>query len=93
MKAVVSENGQVMIPKALRDRLGLYAGTELDFAERAGTLVARKRGQDRFAGLYGILPSGNPDAIVRRARGPAWNRRQDPETLVADTQCCAAGDC
>ena len=33
MKAVVSEKGQVTIPKTLRDRLGIRPGQVLDFAE------------------------------------------------------------
>lgn len=33
MKSVVSEKGQVTIPKALRDSLALVPGTELDFVE------------------------------------------------------------
>ena len=38
---MVSEKGPVTIPKPLRDSLGLAPGTELDFEERDGTLVAR----------------------------------------------------
>lgn len=42
MKAVVSEKGQVTIPKACRDRLGLKPGSVLDFEARDGKLVAVK---------------------------------------------------
>jgi AbrB family looped-hinge helix DNA binding protein len=42
MKAVVSEKGQVTIPKTLRDRLGLRPGTTLEFDAEGGRLVARK---------------------------------------------------
>ncbi len=42
MKAVVAERGQVTIPKALRDKLGIRPGTTLEFAASNGTLVARK---------------------------------------------------
>ena len=38
----VSEKGQVTIPKMLRARLGLTAGTVLVFEERQGTLVASR---------------------------------------------------
>ena len=43
MKTVVSEKGQVTIPKACRDRLGLKAGSILDFEARDGKLIAVKR--------------------------------------------------
>lgn len=43
MKAIVSEKGQVTIPKACRDRLGLQAGSVLDFETHDGKLVAVKQ--------------------------------------------------
>jgi antitoxin PrlF len=42
MKSVVSEKGQVTIPKACRDRLGLKAGTTLQFEAKDGKLIAVK---------------------------------------------------
>lgn len=42
MNAVLSEKGQVTIPKAIRDGLGLQAGTLLDFQEKDGCIVVRK---------------------------------------------------
>ena len=42
MQAKVAERGQVTIPKTLRDRLGIKAGTILDFQEESGRLVAVK---------------------------------------------------
>ena len=43
MKSIVSEKGQVTIPKACRDRLGLKAGTTLQFETRDGKLIAVKQ--------------------------------------------------
>jgi AbrB family looped-hinge helix DNA binding protein len=43
MKSIVSEKGQVTIPKECRDRLGLKAGSVLDFQARDGKLIAVKR--------------------------------------------------
>ena len=40
MKAKVAERGQVTIPKALRERLGIVPGTVLDFIEEQGRLIA-----------------------------------------------------
>jgi AbrB family looped-hinge helix DNA binding protein len=42
MNAIVSEKGQVTIPKPIRDDLGLVAGTVLDFEEEKGRIVVRK---------------------------------------------------
>lgn len=42
MKSIVSEKGQVTIPKRLRDRLGIRPGTILEFDAEEGKLVAHK---------------------------------------------------
>jgi antitoxin PrlF len=72
MKSVVSEKGQVTIPKAIRDRLGLRAGTELEFAAEGGRLIARKaESVDVFAKWRGRgrLPGGvSVDRFLARAR-------------------------
>ena len=71
MKAVVSEKGQVTIPKRLRDRLGIVPGAVLEFREESGTLVASTAcAADAFASVYGILAVGRPvDALVDELRG------------------------
>jgi len=38
----VTEKGQVTIPKALRDELGIGAGTEVSFERNSDTIVVRK---------------------------------------------------
>ena len=38
----MSQGGRVTIPKSCRDKLGLEAGTVLDFEVEDGVLVARK---------------------------------------------------
>ncbi len=73
MKTVISEKGQVTIPKPLRDRLGLEPGQVLDFREDNGRLVAEKMSnQDPVSGVYGILRLGRStdDALIE-LRGPA----------------------
>ncbi|MGH2655902.1 MAG: AbrB/MazE/SpoVT family DNA-binding domain-containing protein [Actinomycetota bacterium] len=71
MKAVVSERGQVTIPKAIRDRLGIRPGTELDFEADRGRLVARKvNAQDPVDAVYGILKTDrSTDEIIEELRG------------------------
>jgi antitoxin PrlF len=71
MKAVVSEKGQVTIPKALRTRLGIRPGAILDFDAEGGRLVARKsRAADAIDDAWGILELAEPvDRFIDRARG------------------------
>ena len=72
MKATVSEEGRVRIPKRIRDRLGIMPGDVLDFDEEAGRLVARKSSSsDRITELYGTLTLPEPvDEFLRQIRGP-----------------------
>jgi AbrB family looped-hinge helix DNA binding protein len=72
MKSVVSEKGQVTIPKALRERLGIKAGQVLDFREKEGSLVARKlKEEDPVKSVYGILKTKRrTDQIIETLRGP-----------------------
>lgn len=73
MKAIVSEKGQVTIPKQLRESLGIEPGQELDFQEEEGRLVARKiRKRSPVDAVYGILQKpGDTDAFIEEIRGPA----------------------
>lgn len=86
MKSVVSEKGQVTIPKALRDRLGIGQGVVLDFEEHQGQLVARKvTAEDSVTSVYAFwsstaapmppsmrcaVPSTNGDHRNRHAGSP-----------------------
>jgi len=71
MKAKVAERGQVTIPKALRDRLGIVPGTVLDFIEEQGRLIAKKTETvDAVDQVFGRLGRGrNTDDIIQEIRG------------------------
>ena len=71
MNAVVAERGQVTIPKALRDRLGITPRTILDFQEEDGRLVAVKVvPQDPVGSVLGCLELDRPvDELVAEMRG------------------------
>jgi antitoxin PrlF len=71
MRTVVSEKGQITIPKRLRDRLGIRAGEVLDFEEDHGRLVATKlTTRDAVDELFGVLKGKDKtDTIMRRLRG------------------------
>jgi antitoxin PrlF len=76
MNAVVSEKGQVTIPKPLRDRLGIRPGQVLDFQEEGGRLVARKaERRDPVDAVYGMLDLSRPtDELVDDLRGTGGSR-------------------
>ncbi len=44
--ATVTRKGQITLPKAARDALGLEPGSQVDFEIRAGAIVLRKRAPD-----------------------------------------------
>lgn len=63
MLSTVTDKGQVTLPKAIRDRLGIRPGTRVDFEVQGdGTLKVRvlTRGA---AGLFGLL--ARPDEAAR----------------------------
>jgi antitoxin PrlF len=72
MKSIVSEKGQVTIPKPCRDRLGLHAGSVLDFEARDGKLIAvKQQTEDVFQKWRGKgkLPGGlNVDQYLNKIR-------------------------
>ena len=82
MLSTVTDKGQVTLPKAIRDRLGIRAGTRIDFeVQPDNTLKVRvlTRGS---AGLFGLIArpgeaarsqeeidAGIAAAVTARARG------------------------
>lgn len=74
MKAVVSEKGQVTIPKRIRDDLGLNSGTILEFTEDAGRIIIRKIVQENPISAWrgkGHLPVGRSvDEYLSLVREP-----------------------
>ena len=73
MKASVGERGQVTIPKALRERLGIGPKTVLEFREETGRLVVEKVApNDPVAQVTGCLDLDRPtDEILADLRGDA----------------------
>ena len=73
MRSVVSEKGQVTIPKPVRERLGLRPGTEIEFQAVGGRLVGHKAASgDPFAKWRGRgkLPRGKTaDQYLKEIRG------------------------
>lgn len=55
MKATVDSGGRILIPKRMRDALGLAPGSTVDIAERGGTVQ--------------ITPGGRTARLERNAAG------------------------
>ena len=73
MKGKLGERGQVVIPKAYRDRLGLRGGQLLEIREERGRLIVTKSpDDDPIDAVYGILNNGmTTDEMIDEMRGPA----------------------
>jgi AbrB family looped-hinge helix DNA binding protein len=71
MKVIVSEKGQVTIPKELRDQMGIRPGQVIDFIEKNGQLIATKWiTNDPVSRLYGILKlPRSTDELITEMRG------------------------
>lgn len=75
MATRVTCKGQVTIPKAVRDHLGIAPGSEVTFRRAAdGSIVIEKadgtRRPSRFAKLVGIAgPGPSTDEIMAMTRG------------------------
>ncbi len=66
-RAVVSEKGQVTIPKPVRDRLGIRPGQVLEFCiVEGGVLVSKVSTEDSLELAYGSLRLGTTTAAVMR---------------------------
>ena len=67
----------MVIPKRLRDRLGIVPGQVLQFDEAEGRLVVSKTGLvTSIATVYGILDlPGSTDAFIDEVRGEALGAR------------------
>ena len=75
MEVTVAERGQITLPKAVRDALGLSKGTQLTVELEGGRIVLRKsvddaisRARGKFA-LDGFESAEAAVAVVRDERG------------------------
>jgi len=81
MEATVAERGQITLPKAVRDALGLTKGTQLKVELDGSTIILRKNVDDAISRLRGRfrLPAGvSTDDVMRELRGRAPGDPVDP---------------
>ena len=73
MKSIVSEKGQVTIPKPVRDCLGLQPGVAVEFFEENGRLIGRKLAPDTdpVSAVTGIAQPIEIDKYLDDLRGSA----------------------
>jgi len=74
MEAIVAERGQITLPKAVRDALGLTKGSTLKVELEGGRIILRKSVDDAISRARGRfrLPDGvTTDDVMRELRGRA----------------------
>ena len=74
MEATVAERGQITLPKAIRDALGLTKGTQLKVELDGGRIILHKNVDDalsRIRGKYKLPDGMTSDDVMRELRGRA----------------------
>ena len=74
MEATVAERGQITLPKAVRDALGLTKGTTLKVELEGGRIILRKNVDDalsRLRGRFKLDGFTSTDEAMREIRGHA----------------------
>lgn len=71
-ESVISERGQITLPKELRDRLGLRPGTVVTFTVSPAGLVLKKSKSKKadLRSVFGIIKSDkDTDELLKELRG------------------------
>ena len=74
MEATVAERGQITLPKAVRDALGLTKGSQLTVELDGSRIILRKNVDEaisRARGRFKLPPGVTTDDIMRELRGRA----------------------
>ncbi|QCU72809.1 AbrB/MazE/SpoVT family DNA-binding domain-containing protein [Luteimonas yindakuii] len=81
MEATVAERGQITLPKAVRDALGLTKGTILKVELEGGRIILRKSVDDavsRARGRFRLDGFGTTEEAVQALRGRSRAANPDP---------------
>ncbi|MFZ7094792.1 AbrB/MazE/SpoVT family DNA-binding domain-containing protein [Luteimonas dalianensis] len=87
MEVTVAERGQITLPKAVRDALGLAKGTTLKVELDGGRIILRKDVSDAISRARGRfkLPEGvSTDDVMRELRGRAPGDPLEPFEVLRD---------
>ena len=87
MEATVAERGQITLPKAVRDALGLTKGSILKVELENGRIVLRKSGDDaisRARGRFKLDGFESTDEAMRAIRGRAPGDPLEPFEVLRD---------
>jgi len=74
MEATVAERGQITLPKAVRDALGLTKGTQLRVELDGSRIILRKNVDDAVSkarGKFKLDGFASVDAALQAVRNPA----------------------
>lgn len=80
MEATVAERGQITLPKAVRDALGLTKGTLLKVELEGNRIILRKSVDDAVSkarGRFRLDGFGSTDQALRAIRGPGESGPDD----------------
>ncbi len=73
IKARLTSKGQVTVPKAVRDELGLRSGDDIEFVKENGSFSLRKRVTDNpfeeWRGYLKHLSGKRTDDLIEEMRG------------------------
>ena len=88
LEATVAERGQITLPKAVRDALGLTKGTILKVELDGGRIILRKDVSEALRKLRGSLRLAegfsDTDEAMRAARGRAPDDPLEPFEVLRD---------
>ncbi len=82
MEATVAERGQITLPKAVRDALGLTKGSVLKVELEGSRIVLRKSVDDaisRARGRFKLDGFESTDAAMQAVRGHAIDEAGEPD--------------
>ena len=89
MEATVAERGQITLPKAVRDALGLTKGSVLKVELEGSRIVLRKSVDDaisRARGRFKLDGFESTDAAMQAVRGHAIDEASEPDAGPSEPQ-------
>ena len=89
MEATVAERGQITLPKAVRDALGLTKGSVLKVELEGSRIVLRKSVDDaisRARGRFKLDGFESTDAAMQAVRGHTIDEASEPDAGPSESQ-------